>query len=47
MYPALDVAVAEYLVDERSAGRPVSNKQLIAKTLEVARIKYSKLPAGG
>ena len=43
MYPALDVAVAEYLADERSAGRPVSNKQLIAKALEVAHT--SNIPA--
>ena len=36
MFPALDDEVFQYLCDERAAGRPVSNKQLIAKAIEIA-----------
>eukprot|EP00731_Ephydatia_muelleri_P018609 Em0011g649a len=35
-HAAVDAAVLAYLTDERSAGRPVSNKQLRAKTMEEA-----------
>ena len=31
----LDEAVLDYLLDERAAGRPVSNKDLLAKELEL------------
>ena len=34
-YPELDAQVFEYLCDERAAGRPVRNKQLIAKAKEI------------
>ena len=34
LYPELDAQVFEYLCDERAAGRPASNKQLIAKAKE-------------
>ena len=33
-HAAVDAAVLAYLTDERSAGRPVSNKQLRAKAME-------------
>ena len=32
----LDEAFLDYLLDERTAGRPVSNKDLRAKALELA-----------
>ena len=35
-HAAVDAAVLAYLTDERSAGRPVSNKQLRAKAMEEA-----------
>ena len=34
--PELDKAVLEYLLDERAAGCPVSNKDLQTKALELA-----------
>ena len=36
MFPALDDEVYQYLCTERAAGRPVSNKQLKAKAMEIA-----------
>ena len=35
-YTALDATVLEYLAEERAAGHPVSNKQLMAKALQLA-----------
>ena len=34
--PELDKAVLEYLMEERAAGRPVSNKDLRSKALELS-----------
>ena len=36
MWPELDEAVLEFLIEERVAGRPVRNKDLQAKALELA-----------
>ena len=36
LYPELDDTLFEYLCDERAAGRPVSNKQLMSKAMDIA-----------
>ena len=37
----LDEAVLDYLMDERASGRPVSNKGLCRKSLELAKHHHS------